>query len=787
MAVLDAKLARDLWRTKSQLGAIVLVIACGTGLFLGMRATMRSLEAAQRGYYAAERFGHVFAQATRAPEQVAEHLRRIPGVEAVQTRVIGDVTVDVPEMIEAASARLVSIPDRGEPLVDGYRLRSGRPPDPLRDDEALASEPFAEAHALRLGTRLPVVLDGRRRLLRIVGTALAPEFTYSVPPGALLPDDRRFGILWMRRRALAPAFDLDGAFNDVGLRVAPGASVGAVKAAVDRELARYGGLGAYGRDEQPSHAFLQSELDQLRTFGSVVPMLFLAVAAFLLSIVLGRIVTAQREPIAVLKALGRSDAEIGLHYAKLAGVVVGAGTVVGVLVAVWLGDTMCRLYLDYYRFPELPFRLAPGELWLAIGLTFVAAALGTFGAIRRTVRLEPAAAMRPQSPAVYRPTLIERIGLSGRLPHAVRAILRELERRPGRAAMSILGVAMSTSLVVMSSFVFEAFDLSMQLQFGLERRDAMQLTLAQPRDLGALASLEQLPGVRRAEPVRIVPVRFRSGSAHRNGVLTGLPVDGTLQRVLDADTRVIPIPADGIVLSRRLAWILGVAPGDTVEVDVLDGARPRLQLTIARLAETWVGLSAWVSLEALGRALGEAPTLNVALLDVDAAHRAELHRAAKDTPLVQGVAERSATLVAYRRMVDENLGRSTLINLSFALVLALGVLYNTARVTADERARELASLRVLGFTKGEVATLLLGELALLTALGLPLGLLLGRLSVTAMADNLATDQFRIPDIVAPRTFALAALTVIAATVVAAWAARRRVDRLDLIEVLKAHD
>ncbi len=789
LRALDVKVLRDFALLRGQLAAIVLVIACGVGVFLGMRGTMRSLTSAKATYYAHERFGHVFARLQRAPELVADRLRAIGGVQSVQTRVVADVKLDVPGLVEAATGRLVSLPDRGRPLVDDVRLRSGRMPEAGRWREVVASEAFAEAHDFALGATIGAVIDGRHQDLTIVGTGLSPEYTYSIGPGLIFPDDRRFGVLWIRRGALGPAFDMEGAFNDVSLRVSRDANQSEVIERVDRVLERYGGLGAIPRADQQSAFFVDNELRQLETFAFLVPALFLAVAAFLLNVVLGRIVARQRPQIAAMKAFGYRDREVGAHFAKLVGAVVGAGCLVGAALGAWIGSWMTRQYAAYYRFPELPFELGLADALAGIAITIVAAAAGTWAAIRRTIVLPPAEAMRPEAPASYRASLLERLGVTRFVPTAVRIVLRELSRRPLRASLSILGIAMAAALTVMNAFTFDSIRHMLNVQFGLNQREDVQLTLAEPRSLGALSAVRQLPGVLYVEPQRSVPVELTAGPRRKVTSITGVPAGARLTALLDVDLADVPVPREGLVLSRKLAELLVVETGDVVRARILEGERAERALPIARIVETYVGASAHMELAALARLLGETETMNAARLVVDEAELARLHAAVKATPVVAGVTARDTVLRRVQTMIDETIGTWVVVSLSFSLVMAFGVLYNAVRITLAERARELASLRVLGYRRREVAAILLGELALLVGLALPLGLVLGHLLCRALVASPGFDneQFRIPLVVSSATYATAVVTVLAAAGLSAWSAWRALDRIDIVEVLKTSD
>jgi putative ABC transport system permease protein len=325
MRALDRKLVRDLWQMKGQAVAIGLVIASGVAVFVMSLCTLGTLRKTQEAYYERYRFADVFAHLKRAPNSLAERIAELPGVARVQTRVVVNVTLDVEGMAEPAVGRLVSVPDRQAPGLNGLYLRSGRYVEPGRDGEVLVSEGFATAHCLRPGDRVLAVINGRRQQLRIVGVALSPEYVYQIREGDVLPDDRRYGVFWMGDTELASAFDMRGAFNDVALTLGPGASEPEVLRRLDRLTEAYGGLGAFGRADQPSHKFVSNEINKLRGMAMVVPAIFLSVAAFLLNVVLSRLIGTQREQIAALKAFGYTRWEVALHYLKLVLLIVTAG------------------------------------------------------------------------------------------------------------------------------------------------------------------------------------------------------------------------------------------------------------------------------------------------------------------------------------------------------------------------------------------------------------------------------------------------------------------------------
>jgi putative ABC transport system permease protein len=787
MTALHRKLLRDLRYLRTQAGAIALVIACGVATFVMSVSVLRSLERARDHYYAAARFGQLFVQVRRAPRGLVERLAALPGVAGVEARVVTEVPLDLPDLAEPAVGRIVSIPDFGEPVLNRLHLRRGRWPEPDRRGEVLVNEAFAVAHRLEPGARLRAVLNGRREVLTVTGIALSPEYIYQIRGGDLFPDDRRFGVLWMRDRPLAAAFDLTDAFNDASFALMHGAVEAEVIRRIDLLLAPYGGLGATGRDEQVSHRYVTDELAQLRAMASVPPAIFLLVAAFVLNVVLNRVIATQREQIAALKAFGYTPAELGWHYAQLTLVIVVAGVGLGTVAGAWLGGDMAEMYGRFFRFPVMDFRLDPAGLAQAAGLSVAAAALGIFAAVRRVMRLPPAEAMRPESPALYRAAWLERAGLQRWLSQVGRMVVRQIGRHPLRAALSAFGIALGVAVMVLGSFSRDLVDYIVDFQFGAVQHHDFSVGLFEPGPPEALHAAAQLPGVLRAEPFRAVPVRLSHGRRSRRTAVLGLAEDRELLQLRDAAARPVSVPADGLLLSEKLAGLLGVRPGDRLTVEVLEGLRPVRTLAVAGTLRDFSGLAVYMNLAALNRFMREGRMISGAFLRTDRAAEGALYARIKATPGVASLTSQRAALRSFQETLSENLLRMRLFNVAFAGIIAFGVVYNAARITVSERARELATLRVIGLTRSEVSGTLLGEVAVLTLAALPVGLGLGRLLAGVAVWALETETQRFPVVVSTATYAEAAVTVLAAAIISGAIVRRHIDRFDLVAVLKSRD
>lgn len=786
-APLDRKLLRDLSALRGQAAAIALVIAAGVALFVMALGTVQALEATLASYYRDYRFGQVFQQVVRAPERLADALAALPGVSAVQTRVSGPATLYPPGADLAVPGKVMSVPEAGQPRVNRLYLARGRWPERARPDEVLLGRAFAEARDLAPGDTLPAVIDGHRRQLRIVGLALSPEFIYALGPGQMVPQPGSFGVVWMGRTAAAAAYDMDGAFNDVALRLMHGSDPDAVLAASDRLLAPYGGSGGVLRKDQASHAFVRSEIDGLHATARISPPVFLAVAAFLLNVVIARMIERERPQIGLLKAFGYTDAAVGWHYAKLVLAITLAGTALGIGLGGWLARGLAEIYAEFFHFPVLRYRPDPRILTGAAAVALAVAALGGAVGVRRAAGLPPAVAMRPPEPPSFRHGLLERLGAVARLDPASRMILRNLARRPLRAALTTLGVASAVALLVGSLFYRESVDALIRAELSLAQRQDVTVGFADATAPAALHELAAIPGVLRAEGYRTAPARIASDNRSRRVALRGLAPGTRLQRVLTAEGRPVDAPEAGIALSRKLAEVLGVGRGQHVQVAILQGRRPTVRLPVTDVVTQYVGLAAYLDADTLARLLEPERALSGAYLAVDPARRDAVHAALLARPGVAGATWRDEVLQALRRTLDRNLVIITTIFVGFAGVIAVGVVYNAARIALSERGRELASLRVLGFTRGEVSYVLLGELALQVALALPLGCVLGYGFAWGMVQAYDSELIGLPFVVLPSTYAWSMLVAVVAAVASGWVVRRRIDRLDLVEVLKTRE
>lgn len=787
MRALDRKLLRDIWRMRLHAVGVILVLACGLAVFVMSVGMRGSLERTRDAYYADKRMADLAVSVVRAPERVATHLAEVPGVAAVETRISGLALLDLRQIEEPASARLVSLPQRGRPRINGLALSEGRWPDPRRGEEVLVSEAFATALGLRLGEALPATIRGRREELTIVGIANSPEFVFVSAPGELFPQPERFGVIWMGEDALGRAMDSEGAFNEALFLLSPSADVRAVEDAIDRIVGGYGSSGVYGRDRMLSDRFLTEELHQLSTLAAFLPTFFLVVAAFLVNISLGRVIATERSNIGLLKSFGYSNAAVGWHYAKSALLFAVAGAILGSAAGIWFGHGIAGMYQEFYHFPSLRFSASPATFAAAWAAGIAAAGAGAIFSVWRAVRLPPAAALAPPRPASYRQGEGGLARLAARLDAKSRIILRRIVRFPRRAATTSIGIALAIAMLIVARSFPAMMDDLLNVHFGAANRQDVTLSFVESRQASVVHAVERLPGVLYAEPFRVEDVVLRRGHRSVQEAIYGMPERPRLQRLIGPQAHAVPPPREGIVLARSLAERLHAEPGDTIQVEQTHGRRVEALVRVAGITEPMIGSSGYMEIGALARLMREPGRISGAHVRLDPAQYGAFNAALKETPVLAGASFLTLAERSMRTNFDDHVGLMILIYSAFAAVMAGGVAFSAARVTLAEQERDLATLRVLGFTRAEVSYVLIGEIAVLALLAVPLGALIGTAMGMWMMKMFETDMYSFSYAYDPGGYAFAIAFTLACVMAAALVVRTGVDRLDMVAVLKARD
>lgn len=789
MRTLDKKLLRNLGSMKGQVVAIVLIIACGVASYVTMVTAYRGLTGSRDGYFARYRMAHVFAPVKRAPRSTLRRLEAVDGVRRVEGRIVFEVTIDMPTIVQPCSGRVISVPDKRVAIINDLHLTSGGWFTGDGTRQTIVADNFARVHGLRTGDTITVLMNNRKQALRIVGTALSPEYVYLIRgAGDILPDHERFTVLWTSETFAESVFDYEEAMNDVVATLDRDADVDEVIATFDQVLDRHGAIGAYAQKDHLPSRYLNDEIEGLETSSTVVPMIFLGIAAFVLHVLMGRVVRAQRTQISIFRAFGYTTGAVAAHYLKFALFVGALGALLGAGLGVWLAWAMVDAYRAFFDLPVLVF--APDAVAVIGGalVSLAFSAFGAFQAVWAVARLDPAEGLRPEAPSDYGRTLFERIGPVWRhLGFAPRMVLRHVARTPLRALVTIGGVAFATAIVVFTTYIYDAWDALIDVQFRLIERQDARVVFHEDRGRAALYEIRHVPGVLAAEPELIVPVEIVNGRHSRRTGVYGLLPDTTLHPPLDEDLARIDLNVPGLLLSRKLADLLDVVPGSTVEVRVLIGRKPVLQLPVASVVDEYLGSFAYADINALSRWLGESFAMSSVLVKTDPRKNERLGVTLKNLPAVAAVTFKDRTVKTFRDTAEESQQISNYVLLCFAGVIAFGVLYNTARISLAERSRELGSLRVLGFTHAEVGAVLAGESLFLTVLGIVPGVALGVWFSWFLSHAYETDLYRFPFVMRGSNILTSIVVVLVFGVIANVLVLRRLRRQNVVEVLKTRE
>ncbi|MBL8019889.1 MAG: ABC transporter permease [Leptospirales bacterium] len=782
MKALHKKVVRDLWQIRFQVATISLVAGVGIGVLIASDGAYAALRGSRERFYQHNRFANVFASVKSAPVSLLPRIRSIPGVLQAEERLIYDAILDLPETT-MAQARLVSLPERGTNLLNEPLVLEGSLPQPTQRDCALIHEAFGRANELHPGDRITLILNGKRKIVTVCGIGISPEFVYAFSGSNPMPDHKHFGVFWMQRSTLEQLLDMNGAFNDVSLSTSPGASENNIRAELDLILAPYGAVAAYGRSKHPSDMFLSDEIKQLRVTAVVVPLLFLGVAAFLLNVVIGRLVQKQRPQIATLKSLGYTNVTIGRHFLFFACAIVLPGQILGLMLGNWLGRAMTDLYADFYRLPGLDFQMHVLRTILAVATGSLAACTGAARAVWSVTRLEPAEAMRPPVPEMSRLTL--RNPILGRLPVATRWILRQLINHPLRLVLAVTGSSCAIMIIVLGFYSSDAVNFLIRVQFGMIQREDATIMFRNPVSQSVLFDVQKR--VLLAEGYRNALVRLRVGPARREILLSGLPADAQLRRVISRQFVPFDIPPNGILLNRKLGEKLNIKTGDEVELEFLEGKRRRVRTIVSGTVDEFLGTGAYIQINNLHNMIGEPPVLTSIAVRLDPVQEKDLLEYLKESPLVSGVLLKKSMLEAFRVTLGDMLVVYSMILLSFALAMSAGVVYNLAMISLSEKSWDLATLRVLGFRPREVYRIMVSEIIIQTLPAIPLGCAMGYGVILLILDLTQTESISMPAIAAPSSYLIAVLVVLAATTGSILILRNRMKQLDLLEVLKIRE
>lgn len=790
MTVLNKKLVRTIKWSWGQALATAIVVLCGTAGYLCLASVHKNLLLTRDTYYAQYRFADFEIYLERAPMRAADKLETVAGVRQVRGRIVKDVTVDIENVDEPRAGRLISMPARHDPVLNDVCLTGGRYFSPEVKNEVILSDRFAKENKLEPGSTIQISVNNKKHRLRVAGLGLSPEYVYMLRNvQELIPDPKRFGILWVPEDFAESALSMDGACNNIIGAVDHPNRLDQVLDDAEVLLKPYGVFGKTKREHQMSHRFLAEEIAGLKVSANTLPIIFMAMASMILLVLLNRMVRNERTEIGLLKAFGYSNVTIAGYYLKYALVLTVAGCIGGFLVGLWMASGLIRIYIDFYHFPLLVTRIYPEVVFRSMGLAFLAALLGALSAVRRVVGIQPAESMRAEAPRYARRIWLERFtGLWRRLSFSTKMITRNASRNAFRAMLNIIGVMVATGILIMGFFTLDSLDYMLKFQFKEVQREDVRTGFPVERGKAAFHETCRFDHVRYAEPMLQYPVEIRSGWRKREVVTEGLPRNAQLRRLLDYRGNPVDIGDGGLVLSDKLAECLAVKAGDEVILKPLMGKVDKeRRVRVSKTVRQYLGMSAYMNIDCLSRLLDEPFAMNAALMRVEAGEEQNLNRQLKDVPGISSVEIKKDSLKALMQTFVKSMVTTNMILVLFAGAIACSLIYNLTTVSLAERQRELASLRVLGFSASEVGQIVYRENFLLGGIGLLLGIPFGMAVCLWLVHLYDTELYRLPYRIEVRTLIVSCVLIALFIAISNFMVRRKINSLDVIEALKARE
>ncbi len=790
MQALFKKLLRNISQGKGQFWAVVAVVTVGIMIYVSMSSTYYNLKKSQEDFYQASNFADYYFSIVKAPERIIKDVEALAGVK----RATGRISLDLPILKEdnkRATARIITFPlpmdnELNHILLSEGRMFTGKAGSNI---EINTNPGFVDANNINWGDNVTVIYEGKPVDLSIVGTANSPEFIYPIKDIAdLLPDHENFGIFMLPQYEAGPVFNYAGQINQVLVEFTPNTDHAKAAEEIKELLKPYGFLASYPRDDQLSHAMLQTELDSIKSLTTFLPFIFLSIAAAIQFVILRRMVRNQRAQIGVIKALGYSNGQIILHYSTYALLVGLIGAILGAITGWLFSGILTDFYLLYFNLPHSPGGFNSKAIIYGFIISIVVGLAAGWSAARQVSKIQPAESMRPVPPKTGSKSIVENwSALWIRLGSDWKISLRNISRNRGRFMLTTVGIALAVALLVISYFMNDAVDYMMQSIFHDQKYDLM-IRVATPVKEGELSSIAAIDGVLKVEPFLELPVRMTYKGKSEDDVLTAYNPAMSLKKIADEKGRELNIPAQGVLLSNSQAQKLGVRVGEDVEIETLlpQGPTHRSFIRVAGISHQMIGSATYVDLEVANRLLEAQNLISGAMLKSEAGKASLVEERLGEMLNIASISSREKEIANF----EANLGAMIYtvgIMVLFAMILGLAIVYNASLMTFVERERELASLKVIGYSNKELAGILGKENLLQSILGIALGLPLGKIMATGFISSIETDLYSFPVIIYPLTYVFSTLTAIVFIIIAHRLAIRGVNRINLVETLKNRD
>ena len=783
-SLMAKKLGRDFMGLLAPAIVLSLVMTAGLSSLIMSRSVLKSLLESKKRTYQQLQFADLFIPLVRIPRNALERLKQFDEVQRVECRITADGQVLLPSEKQNIQARFHSLASEGS-VLNVLKIMDGRFPPHSSYTNALLSDAFASAWKIKPGDTVELLLKGRKLKLRVSGLVRSAEYVYQAGSATSIPEDRLFSVWWINERLLEEIMQMRSSCNDILMSLKRGSHWHALQKPMEKILRPFGYTQMIPRDRQISNYFIESELTQLKAMAIFVPGIFLSVTLFLLNITMARVLLTQRESIGTLYAFGLPRIQLLLNTLILGLLCLVPGAILGMFFGWWLAKEVFRIYLEFYRFAYSEFQFDTNSALLSILLCITTGLAGSAFALRGLLSNTPAALLRPNPPAHTRSTRFDSLGVLRHLSLTTRMSLRNLFRRPFQSIVTAAGLAISLALLVFARFERIAISQMIEREFELTQLQTHTFLFSTrlPNSIGNSIRYLLPPGL--LETHLTLPVILEKGIASRE--LTLQIKRETHQLRGDAPERQRTLTHSGLSLSRSLAEALNVKPGDDVQITTREAIPKSATIRISNLNENLLGYVASLPENEFRKIWPSEASTNSALFRATLGSITPTKRLADTIPTLSGALEKNFEKKIFEKTVAENIGIFENFMIAFAILIAIGVLYNNARIQFAERQSELSLLRAVGFLEIELTFLFWSDYIILTSLSLAPGLLLGRWLVEWVMRGIETEMFRIPVDISGTTYIWACLVLFLGIFFAAILIQPHIRKIPFITVLKTKE
>lgn len=780
MKKLDVRLLRMVKHSKGQFISVTTIVAVALCIYVLFSITSVNINNAVDQYYSDTSINDLVIELMRIPQAAVDDLKSIDGISDAQGRVSVDVPLQVTDKDEKVNIRVVSLPKNGGVINKLYTIKGNKAE--LGEDNVIVLEQFANARNINIDEVITPYINGRTYNLKVSGVAASSEYIYLMEnEQSLLPALDKFGVVYVTESFAQSVFGYRGSYNEVLIKLREQKNIEDIIDIVEKRLDKYGLKRITKLEDQLSNNVLTQKVDGIQMMSSILPVMFLMVAAIIISIMLSRIVSNDRMAIGVLKALGYSNFNILFHYTKYALSIGLAGSVTGIAGGVLLSKPMSEVFVSYFNIPLSGIKLQHSYIVNAILLTSLfCIGSGLFGA-RGVIKIMPADSMRPEAPKSGKRILMERITFLWRhIPFSWKMVIRNILRNKRRFSFLVLGLALAYGINVVPLYMMNTMVSMFELQFGEYQKMDYTINFVRPLHEGVITDLSHLIKSGRIEPRLEYPFELVNGWRKNTVGIIGVPQQTAFYKFVDKDSNVVKLPNNGIFITEAVAKSLNVKEGETIIVKSFLPGKEDVSLQVAGIVKQYLGANAYMNIEEMRALLLERQMIT----GVSVASKDNLKEKLKDVrniSTVSSVGDMKQSFVEYLDTMNLAIGLYML----FGGILGFALIYNATIISISERKMEFASLRIMGFEKKDVYGMISKENLIMALIAIIVGVPLGLGMINGMADSFSSEMITFPVIFSPKFFIQAAAATIIFAIVAQLATLRKIYNLNFIDALKS--